>query len=82
MSSRIASSQFASRCSRVIARMLLTLVEANSAVKLWAVLPLPALVTKKPYSGARIGPLSKSRGKNVKLPDWVQTVILVSRGWP
>ena len=43
---------------------------------------VPAARTKKPYSGARIGPCSKSRVRKVKLPDLVQTVIRVSSGWP
>ena len=33
--------------------------------------------TKKPYSGARIGPCSKSEARNEKLPELVQTVTMV-----
>ena len=35
------------------------------------------LRTKKPYSGARIGPFSKSAARNEKLPDLVHTVTIV-----
>ncbi len=35
------------------------------------------LATKKPYSGARIGPRSRSAGKNEKLPESVRTVTIV-----
>ena len=45
---------------------------------------IPAARTKKPYSGARIGPCSRSAARKEKLPDLVHTVTMVratSSGW-
>ena len=44
------------------------------AVSAW---PLATARTKNPYSGARMGPFSRSAARKEKLPDFVQTVTIV-----